>query len=114
MMVLGLTKSPLSIVTEYVERGSLLTVLECEELSQKILRKIVEGIVAGMLHLHSEGIVHRGDFKLRFKLKALDLAARNVLLTESYQPKMSDLGMSRVVQQEDSHMTTSTVGRIFL
>ena len=37
----------------------------------------VQGIAAGMLHLHTEGVIHR------------DLAARNVLLTLGGQAKIS-------------------------
>eukprot|EP01119_Soliformovum_irregulare_P010510 TRINITY_DN2594_c0_g3_i1.p1 TRINITY_DN2594_c0_g3~~TRINITY_DN2594_c0_g3_i1.p1 ORF type:complete len:844 (-),score=158.73 TRINITY_DN2594_c0_g3_i1:63-2594(-) len=95
---LGLTQSPLTIVTDYVERGSLVDVMKREKLDDSMRAKIAEGVAAGMFHLHTEGIIHR------------DLAARNVLLTEGHQPKLSDLGMSRVVEEEQSGMTTSEVG----
>jgi serine/threonine protein kinase len=42
---------------------------------------LIQGIAAGMLHLHKHNIVHR------------DLAARNILLTGSGQPKISVLSL---------------------
>jgi serine/threonine protein kinase len=39
--------------------------------------RLIQGIAAGMLHLHKHNIVHR------------DLAARNILLTGSGDPKIS-------------------------
>ncbi len=49
---------------------------------------------SGLLHLHAEGVVHR------------DIAARNLLLTNSYPPtvKVCDFGLARVLdsQQSDS------------
>jgi hypothetical protein len=50
----------------------------------------------GLLHLHSRSIVHR------------DLAARNILLTNDGSPKISDFGMSRIVQEEAAKGRTKT------
>lgn len=58
--------------------------------------EILQGIALGMYHLHTENIVHR------------DLATRNVLMTSHYQPKISDFGMSRLVDSADSQSTTLT------
>jgi serine/threonine protein kinase len=44
---------------------------------QKI--RLIQGIAAGMLHLHKHNIIHR------------DLAARNILLTANGDPKISVL-----------------------
>jgi len=55
-------------------------------------------IASGLYHLHKNCIVHR------------DLAARNILLTASRQVKMSDFGLSRVVDAaKKSGKTKGTV-----
>jgi serine/threonine protein kinase len=46
-------------------------------LSEEHKIRLLQGIAAGMLHLHKHNIVHR------------DLAARNILLTGSGDPKIS-------------------------
>lgn len=52
-------------------------------LTQQRMYKMAMGIVAGMLHLESQGICHR------------DLAARNVCLSKTGTPCITDFGMSR-------------------
>jgi serine/threonine protein kinase len=47
------------------------------KLSDEYKMRLVEGIAAGMYHLHKHNIVHR------------DLAARNILLTGTGEPKIS-------------------------
>ncbi len=51
-----------------------------------------------MLHLHNNNIVHR------------DMAARNILLSEIGEPKISDFGMSRLVTDDGGNTTKATVG----
>jgi serine/threonine protein kinase len=57
-----------AIVMEFCPGGSLDKFLANKELSVKEQYKLIKGIAAGMLHLHSSNIIHR------------DLAARNVLV----------------------------------
>jgi len=59
---------------------------------------IVDGIAAGVSHLHQEGIIHR------------DLAARNVLLDSNKCPKIGDFGMSRVI--DNGGETGSTMNNL--
>jgi serine/threonine protein kinase len=61
--------------------GSLdkLLFLEHQPLSEKEKTDLVQGIAAGMLHLHNHNIIHR------------DLAARNIFLTSEGEPKISVL-----------------------
>lgn len=59
--------------------------------------KMAKDIAAGMGHLHAEGIVHR------------DLATRNLLLDENMNVKITDFGMSRVLESEANN-TASEVG----
>jgi len=69
------------------------------ELTLKI--EWMKQIAAGMSHLHEEGVVHK------------DLAARNVLLTENDVCKISDLGLSRVLNNEtQQHTSRNDVGPV--
>jgi serine/threonine protein kinase len=61
---------------------------------------LVKGIARGMRHLHRHNIIHR------------DLAARNILLSSVGEPKISDFGMSRVLQQENEGQTVTNIGPI--
>lgn len=58
----GYCLHPLQIVTEYLENGSLWDYLMGpNKLSMPAKRKIIVGIARGMLHLHLEKIIHRGN-----------------------------------------------------
>jgi len=99
---LGITSSPqLCIITEFLDNGSLYQlVFSDSKIDANLLANIAKGISAGMLHLHKEGIVHR------------DLATRNILLGAGYQVKISDFGLSRVVDSSTSgsNQTRSDTG----
>jgi serine/threonine protein kinase len=79
VLLMGICEEPLSVVTEFLARGSLYSYIrQNTEMPLDLQKKIITGIARGMFHLHLENIVHR------------DLATRNVLLTESLEPKISD------------------------
>jgi serine/threonine protein kinase len=59
------------------------------KLSEEHKIRLIRGIAVGMLHLHKHNIIHR------------DLAARNILLTANGDPKISDFGMSRILERAD-------------
>jgi predicted Ser/Thr protein kinase len=75
------------IVLEYCDEGALDILLF--DTNEKILQEkqiaLATGIARGMLHLHKHNLIHR------------DLAARNILLKQG-EPKVSDFGMSRLLQ----------------
>ena len=76
---MGICDDPLSVVTEFMEGGSLFNYIRIQkEIDNETNHKIIFGIARGMLHLHLENIIHR------------DLATRNVLLTSTQDPKISD------------------------
>lgn len=56
----GMCPSPICIVTEFVEKGSLHAILQGEEkLNETTQLRIIRGIASGMLHLGYEKIVHK-------------------------------------------------------
>jgi hypothetical protein len=65
--------------------------------SQKITWML--GVAKGLGHLHANHIVHR------------DVAARNVLL-QNNEPKITDFGMSRLVEEDKRGTTKSELGPI--
>ena len=78
VLLLGICNNPISVITEFMDGGSLHHYLTKSKLDSKTTHAIIMGISRGMLHLHIEGIIHR------------DLASRNILLTSTLQPKIID------------------------
>jgi len=80
---------PICIVMEYVNGGSLQTLLVEEkiELNLKNIIKICKDVTSGMSHLHHEGLLH------------CDLACRNLLVSlekgNEFTVKLSDFGLAR-------------------
>jgi len=93
------------IVMEYCAGGSLDKLLYDKGLPISNEQKIrwVHEVAEGMCHLHKYNIVHR------------DIAARNILLSEPYPNghlKISDFGMSRVLQQNIEGKTMNKTGPV--
>jgi tyrosine-protein kinase Yes len=90
------------IILEYCDGGSLDKVLfdSQQQIAPEKKIDLAFGIASGMLHLHRYNIVHR------------DLAARNILLTGSGQPKISDFGMSRILDSAEEGKTKSNIGPV--
>jgi len=90
------------IITEYCDGGNLVQLIRSDKnIDRTTILKILCGTAAGILHLHKENIIHR------------DLAARNILLTSKYEAKVSDFGLSRVLNDDsDSNKTESNTGPI--
>ncbi|XP_074857907.1 ephrin type-A receptor 1 isoform X2 [Carettochelys insculpta] len=81
-------RKPMMIITEYMENGALDTFLREneEKFSSVQLALMLHGITSGMTYLSDRNYVHR------------DLAARNILVTHGLQCKVSDFGLSRVLE----------------
>jgi len=103
--------------------GSLDKIVFNAENRQKLtlseIYRYARGICAGMDHISKENIVHRGPslFLLLFlpntnSSHLIDLAARNVLISNSGEPKISDFGMSRELIGNEKGQTASDVGPI--
>uniref|UniRef100_A0AAY4C3M6 receptor protein-tyrosine kinase n=1 Tax=Denticeps clupeoides TaxID=299321 RepID=A0AAY4C3M6_9TELE len=88
---------PAMIITEYMENGALDIYLR---LSSYQLVGMLSGIAAGMKYLSDMNYVHR------------DLAARNVLVNANLECKVSDFGLSRVLEDYPEGTYTTTGGKI--
>lgn len=93
---------PAMIVTEYMENGALDTYLKDRdgEIPPYQLVGMLRGIAAGMKYLSDMSYVHR------------DLAARNVLVNSNLECKVSDFGLSRILENDAEGTYTTRGGKI--
>ncbi|KAM9551500.1 ephrin type-A receptor 7 isoform 1-T1 [Salvelinus alpinus] len=89
---------PVMIVIEYMENGSLDAFLRKHDGQFTVIQLVgmLRGIAAGMRYLSDMGYVHR------------DLAARNVLVNSNLVCKVSDFGLSRVIDDDPEAVYTTT------
>uniref|UniRef100_A0AAV2LP11 receptor protein-tyrosine kinase n=1 Tax=Knipowitschia caucasica TaxID=637954 RepID=A0AAV2LP11_KNICA len=90
---------PVMIVVEYMENGALDSFLRSRDGQFTVLQLVdmLRGITVGMTYLSDMGYVHR------------DLAARNILVDKNLVCKVSDFGMSRVLEDDSEAAYTATV-----
>ncbi|KAJ9135977.1 hypothetical protein P3X46_033095 [Hevea brasiliensis] len=96
----------LLLVYEYLENNSLAYALFGSETSSLMLdwairQKICVGIARGLVFLHEESalrIVHR------------DIKATNVLLDKDLNAKISDFGLAKLCEEENTHISTRIAG----
>ncbi|KAJ9135973.1 hypothetical protein P3X46_033091 [Hevea brasiliensis] len=98
----------LLLVYEYMENNSLAHALFGKEESQLKLdwptrQRVCVGIAKGLAFLHEESalkIVHR------------DIKAANILLDRDLNPKISDFGLAKLDEEENTHISTRVAGTI--
>uniref|UniRef100_A0A8C6TG09 receptor protein-tyrosine kinase n=1 Tax=Neogobius melanostomus TaxID=47308 RepID=A0A8C6TG09_9GOBI len=90
------------IITEYMENGALDRFLRDHdgEFPSFQLVGMLRGIAAGMKYLSDMSYVHR------------DLAARNILVNNTMECKVSDFGLSRVLEDDPEGTYTTSGGKI--
>lgn len=74
------------LITEYCEKGNLLSYIENENaLNENMKKKIIRELLSGVQYLHEKGISH-GDIKVE-----------NILLNSDFTVKLCDFGFSRTL-----------------
>uniref|UniRef100_A0A2N9EDG2 non-specific serine/threonine protein kinase n=1 Tax=Fagus sylvatica TaxID=28930 RepID=A0A2N9EDG2_FAGSY len=101
-------RNQLLLVYEYMENNSLAHALFGSEegrlkLDWPTRKKICVGIARGLVFLHEESplkIVHR------------DIKTTNILLDRDLNPKISDFGLAKLDEEENTHISTRIAGTV--
>ncbi|XP_034678455.1 probable leucine-rich repeat receptor-like serine/threonine-protein kinase At3g14840 isoform X4 [Vitis riparia] len=96
----------LLLIYEYMENNSLARALfgpeECQlQLDWPTRHRICVGIARGLAYLHEES---------RLKIVHRDIKATNVLLDKDLNPKISDFGLAKLDEEDNTHISTRIAG----
>lgn len=93
------------LVYEYMPNGSLDKWIFCKSneltLGWQSRRKIISDIAKGLAYLHED---------CRQKIIHLDIKSQNILLDENLNAKVSDFGLSKLVDKDQSQVVTTLRG----
>ncbi|CAA7402403.1 unnamed protein product [Spirodela intermedia] len=98
----------LLLIYEYMENNSLARALfgpegSKLELDWQTRRKICIGIARGLAYLHEES---------RLKIVHRDIKTTNILLDKDLNAKISDFGLAKLNEEENTHISTRIAGTI--
>ncbi|KAJ8755708.1 hypothetical protein K2173_022701 [Erythroxylum novogranatense] len=98
----------LLLVYEYMENNSLARALFGPEenklkLDWSTRKRILLGVARGLAYLHEES---------RLKIVHRDIKATNVLLDKDLNAKISDFGLAKLDEEENTHISTRIAGTI--
>ncbi|CAL5405968.1 unnamed protein product [Camellia sinensis] len=98
----------LLLIYEYMENNSLARALfgreeHCLKLDWPTRKRICVGIARGLAYLHEES---------RLKIVHRDIKATNVLLDKDLNAKISDFGLAKLDEEENTHISTRIAGTI--
>ncbi|GMH29143.1 hypothetical protein Nepgr_030986 [Nepenthes gracilis] len=98
----------LLLIYEYMENNSLARALFGRELSWLNLdwptrKRICLGIARGLAYLHEES---------RLKIVHRDIKATNILLDKDLNAKISDFGLAKLDEDENTHISTRIAGTV--
>ncbi|KAL6538215.1 hypothetical protein OROGR_012203 [Orobanche gracilis] len=98
----------LLIIYEYMENNSLARALFGSEVNKLNMawptrHNICVGVAKGLAHLHEESVV---------KIVHRDIKATNVLLDGNLMAKISDFGLAKLDEEDDTHISTRIAGTI--
>merc|ERR1712137_1089482 len=93
------TKEFLNIVLEYVENGSLASIVKSiGAFPESLVRVYITQVLQGLLYLHEQGVVHR------------DIKGANILSTKKGHVKLADFGVAQeqISAQEEINSVVGT------
>ncbi|KAI3633125.1 hypothetical protein MIR68_009200 [Amoeboaphelidium protococcarum] len=92
----------LTMLLEYVSGGSIASLVARQgPLDMELCRSYARQIVNGLIYLHEQGIIHR------------DIKGANILVTSDDIIKISDFGVSKLVDQVGVEQRCSVKGSVF-
>ncbi|XP_078431000.1 MAP3K epsilon protein kinase 1-like [Wolffia australiana] len=94
------TKTHLHIILEYVENGSLATIIKPNKFGpfpESLVAVYISQVLEGLVYLHEQGVIHR------------DIKGANILTTKEGLVKLADFGVATKLNEADLN-THSVVG----